>query len=467
VTIPFQNEDAGRSFGLADQEKFTKPEDVIPGKVLLGWLAQPVAGTLVLQQRFFDSFYNFIQYDLQQRKVYAGYQAIGTGYIPQGRNEMMTLFLQNRAEWLLSLDWDISFDREAVYALLDVADPIERPIVAGCYLTWFGKDSHLRPCAMTRKGNLEYVPMDDLVVGAVTEVSMVGMGFTLIHRSVLEKMFEVYKHDPWQWFGHDIVGDGRTGEDLTFCDRARKCGFSVWLHGGVQLGHVKSKTIFLDDVVNPYFGISSPKSRAVTPRLNGKRLLNVGGGSKGIVIPSNWIGWEQVLLDVDDGPDVDIVLDAKKLNDPRTVPGESFDAVYCSHTLEHFHSHEVADVLAGFNRVLKPGGQVEVWVPNVATVAKALAEGKDLDDEAYASPIGPIKLRDILYGYGPEIEKSGNDFYWHRTGFTPDRLEKALTAAGFTDITVWLPEDGLEYELRATAIKPDPEVDTTGEAESG
>ena len=42
-----------------------------------------------------------------------------------------------------------------------------------------------------------------------------------------------------------------------------------------------------------------------------------------------------------------------------------------------------------------------------------------------------VTVRDVIYGYGPEIEKSGVDFYGHKTGFTKNSLGTALSAAGF------------------------------------
>ena len=46
----------------------------------------------------------------------------------------------------------------------------------------------------------------------------------------------------------------------------------------------------------------------------------------------------------------------------------------------------------------------------------------DIDDFLYQSPEGPITVRDVIYGYGAEIERSGNDFYAHKTGFTKKSL---------------------------------------------
>ena len=74
-----------------------------------------------------------------------------------------------------------------------------------------------------------------------------------------------------------------------------------------------------------------------------------------------------------------------------------------------------------------------------------------LDDPLYSSPFGPVTALDVLYGYGKEIEESGNPFWAHKTGFSPRRLEQALTRAGFASIR--LTQDKEHVELRALAYK--------------
>jgi hypothetical protein len=41
-------------------------------------------------------------------------------------------------------------------------------------------------------------------------------------------------------------------------------------------------------------------------------------------------------------------------------------------------------------------------------------------------------VADVLYGFGVEIERSGQDFYAHKNGFTEKSLLKALETAGFS-----------------------------------
>ena len=78
------------------------------------------------------------------------------------------------------------------------------------------------------------------------ELASIGVGCVLIHRRVLVKMREDYGKDPWPWFGNDIVrlgpGAVRIGEDMTFCCRAIRSGFSVW-GIGVPVKHRKTTVL--------------------------------------------------------------------------------------------------------------------------------------------------------------------------------------------------------------------------------
>jgi hypothetical protein len=178
-----------------------------------------------------------------------------------------------------------------------------------------------------------------------------------------------------------------------------------------------------------------------------RSVLNVGGGP-GRVLPLVFRGWRQVLLDIDAGVQPDIVLDARRLS---TLPPAGYDAVYCSHTLEHFYGHEVAGVLAGFRHVLKPHGFAEVAVPDLGALARDLAAaGGDLDARWYDCPTGPITFHDVLYGWSEQLQR-GNLYYAHHCGFDARRLTSALQRAGFSKVYV----EAANLELRAVAfLKP-------------
>ena len=161
-----------------------------------------------------------------------------------------------------------------------------------------------------------------------------------------------------------------------------------------------------------------------------KKVLNVGGNNKSIPLPPQYANFEHLLLDIDPRGSPDIVCDARMLT---TLEGGQFDAIYCSHNLEHYYRHDVSKVLAGFLHVLKQDGFAHIRVPDIHEVMRlTLERGLDIDDVLYQSPAGPIMVLDVLYGYNVEIERSGQDFFAHKTGFTQKSLLAALSRAGFS-----------------------------------
>lgn len=185
------------------------------------------------------------------------------------------------------------------------------------------------------------------------------------------------------------------------------------------------------------------------------RVLNVGGNSKEIPIPPHYAGWEHVLLDIDPRGRPDVVADAREL---ETLPAAQFDAVFCSHNLEHYYAHEAARVLRGFAHVLKPEGFAEIRVPDIKALMRHVVEtGIDVDDVVYRSAAGPITAHDMLYGWSVELEQSGRDFYAHKTGFTPKTLFRRLREAGFA--VVILGSVAATFELAAFAFRLSPQPD--------
>ena len=104
-----------------------------------------------------------------------------------------------------------------------------------------------------------------------------------------------------------------------------------------------------------------------------KRLLNVGGGSKSIQLPPEYNGFEHLLLDIDPAGEPDIILDGRKLIE---LPAAQFDAIYCSHNLEHYFRHDVIKVLTGFFHVLKPGGFAQILVPDLIEIMRTVIQKK-------------------------------------------------------------------------------------------
>lgn len=181
-----------------------------------------------------------------------------------------------------------------------------------------------------------------------------------------------------------------------------------------------------------------------------KRVLNVGGNNKEASIPSVYDGWLNVVLDIDPTGRPDVVCDARDL---VSLSPHAYESIYCSHNLEHYFRHDVAKVLAGFMHVLKEDGFVYIRVPDMGQLMQQVVrDGLDIDDFLYSSPMGPITVRDVIYGHAGEIESSGSDFYAHKTGFTPKSLIAALVNAGFPFL--YMATDYLEVTAFAFIKEP-------------
>lgn len=175
------------------------------------------------------------------------------------------------------------------------------------------------------------------------------------------------------------------------------------------------------------------------------KVLNIGGGGRSL--PSRYDGWEQVLLDIDPDCHPDICGDALEM---RTLDiKERFDAVYCSHTLEHFYQHDLEKVLVGCAYVLKSGGILDITVPNLqAAMAAMMERSLDLNDVFYRTSAGlSVTFHDVLFGWSQAI-RSGKKAYAHKCGFTANSLFGVVVSLGLF-IEVQVTAD--VFNLQATA----------------
>ncbi len=175
-----------------------------------------------------------------------------------------------------------------------------------------------------------------------------------------------------------------------------------------------------------------------------KTLLHVGCGT--VNLPDGFAGFKEVRLDCDPTTSPDIVASCVAM---PMIEDESFDMIFGSHVIEHLHFHEVAQALKEFHRVLKPGGVLDVRVPDLQTIGGKIALD-ELDAIVYLCGMGPITPLDMLYGHRASIAR-GDTPMAHKTGFTGSVLKDALRRAGFEKMV--LDRDKGALELQAKAIK--------------
>jgi predicted SAM-dependent methyltransferase len=150
-------------------------------------------------------------------------------------------------------------------------------------------------------------------------------------------------------------------------------------------------------------------------------VLNVGGGTSRD-LPKQFKGWDQHILDIDPAVNPEVLCDAKEM---RKLKSGKYDAIFCSHNLEHFYKHEVPIVLDGFTHVLKPAGYAQIIVPDLMHMFECIVKGnQDIDDVWYTAS-APVRFHDVLYGWDAMM-KQGNQYYAHKCGFSEKSLTKAL-----------------------------------------
>lgn len=99
------------------------------------------------------------------------------------------------------------------------------------------------------------------------------------------------------------------------------------------------------------------------------------------------------------------------------------EQIYASHVLEYYDSEEVEMVLLEWKRVLKPGGELMIAVPNFDSLIKVYDLTNDI-----SKVIGPI--------IGAWKLSNGNKIF-HKLLFDFKSLKSLLEKVGFTNVDYW------------------------------
>lgn len=168
-------------------------------------------------------------------------------YTDEARNKIVETFLKMpETEFLLMVDCDIEFEKDAISKSIWVAQNTEADVLWGNYAlggfsnSLFSKDpeSDFGVALAEAKANKVY---EGLYAG--------GTGWCLMRRTHLLKMQEKFKDiDPWPWFGRDLIKGRsgelvRMGEDLTFGKRSWDMGAKQVGYTGLLLLHHKTQPL--------------------------------------------------------------------------------------------------------------------------------------------------------------------------------------------------------------------------------
>jgi hypothetical protein len=202
-----------------------------------------------------------------------------SGGLPEARNIGVKRFLQSSSEWLFWLDTDMGFRANTVDLLLEVADPVHRPVVGAlCFAYQHLFDSgeqqayeaHLRRYPVPTiydwtadfEGEQGFIPLSPYPVNALVRCAGTGSACILIHRSVFEKL-------PYgQWYDRlpRQLKDGSMGwygEDLSFCVRLGAVGIPLYVDTTVKTTHRKDVHVGEQDYWETYVAPPADQEVAV------------------------------------------------------------------------------------------------------------------------------------------------------------------------------------------------------------
>jgi len=133
-------------------------------------------------------------------------------------------------------------------------------------------------------------------------------------------------------------------------------------------------------------------------------------------------------VDIEPHKTADIVADISDLSGVFTEG--SISEIYSSHALEYFDLLEAPSVLAGWHKLLKPGGGIYLSVPNIKSLIEIYKQSGDL-----RSILGPL--------FGRWKNENCNEVLYHKVVFDKSTLIEIMSEVGFVEIREFDPVDYL------------------------
>ena len=182
-------------------------------------------------------------------------------------------------EWLLWVDSDVVISPDKFKLLWDNKDAKERPIVTGVYFT---TDTPEEPLMIPMPTVFDFVDNEDggfglkrvhpLPENKLIQIGAAGMGFILMHRSVVERIRAVLPDA--QLFMEMGRGTKFIGEDIYFFALCEKAEVPLFCHTGATAPHMK-RFSFDEHYYKAFFGgvkeekksnLILPKQGLITPK---------------------------------------------------------------------------------------------------------------------------------------------------------------------------------------------------------
>jgi glycosyltransferase involved in cell wall biosynthesis len=176
----------------------------------------------------------------------------------------------NKSDWLLWVDSDVVLSPEVFLKLWKKKDALNKPLLTGVYFT---TDTPEEPLMIPMPTVFEFVNeknsvgikrIHPLPENQFLKVGAAGMGFVLMHRSVVDKIKAAVPGAPL--FTEIGVNKSFMGEDIYFFALCDKADVPVWCDTSAVVPHMK-RFSFDEHYYKAFFGKSKeePKSKLITP----------------------------------------------------------------------------------------------------------------------------------------------------------------------------------------------------------
>lgn len=152
------------------------------------------------------------------------------------RNELARQAIKSEADWVLWLDSDMIFEPDLLKKMLKVCEENDIDFLTGLC---FRRKPPYTPTLFDRLDKMEHGASYTTIMSVPEgrfKVGGCGFAGVLMSTDVLLSVaarFGGRMFDPLEGFG----------EDVSFCWRARQCGYEIWCDSDIELGHIGSMIV--------------------------------------------------------------------------------------------------------------------------------------------------------------------------------------------------------------------------------
>lgn len=166
----------------------------------------------------------------QAKSDYEIYLAFPNGKpIESNRNQIVLDFMKTDCEWLVQLDDDVVPPQNYLDLLI-----YNKDIISGvCYA--YRQEAIVPLILKKNKKDGLWIDKDCNPREGLIEVDSMGTGSIIVNRRVFENK-KMSKHPFQSVWNKD--GTRKKGQDLYFCEKAKKEGFKIWCHLGYKSSHI-------------------------------------------------------------------------------------------------------------------------------------------------------------------------------------------------------------------------------------